>query len=43
VNLTINAAEARLWNAMDAATIELARKLANDHHSNRLFRRHETA
>jgi choline dehydrogenase-like flavoprotein len=30
VNLTINAAEARLWNAMDAATIELARKLAND-------------
>src|SRR4029077_3509497 len=30
VNLAINAAEARLWNAMDAATIELARKLAND-------------
>jgi hypothetical protein len=30
VNLTINPAEARLWNAMDAATIELARKLAND-------------
>jgi choline dehydrogenase-like flavoprotein len=30
VNLAINAAEARLWNAMDAATIEFARKLAND-------------
>ena len=33
VNLAINAAEARLWNAMDAATVELARKLANDHHA----------
>jgi hypothetical protein len=33
VNLAINAAEARLWNAMDAATIEFARKLANDHNS----------
>jgi choline dehydrogenase-like flavoprotein len=31
VNLAINAAEARLWNAMDAATVELARKLANNH------------
>ncbi len=30
VNLAINAAEARLWNAMDAATVEFARKLAND-------------
>ena len=30
VNLAINAAEARLWNAMDAATLEFARKLAND-------------
>ena len=30
VNLAINAAEARLWNAMDAATVELARKLADD-------------
>jgi hypothetical protein len=30
VNLGINAAEARLWNAMDTATIEFARKLAND-------------
>jgi choline dehydrogenase-like flavoprotein len=30
VNLAINAAEARLWNAMDAATVELARKLANN-------------
>jgi choline dehydrogenase-like flavoprotein len=30
VNLSINAAEARLWNAMDAATVELARKLADD-------------
>jgi GMC oxidoreductase len=33
VNLAINAAEARLWNAMDAATVELAHKLANDRHS----------
>ena len=31
VNLAINAAEARLWNAMDDATVELARKLANGH------------
>lgn len=30
VNLGINHAEARLWNAMDAATVEFARKLAND-------------
>jgi len=30
VNLAINPAEARLWNAMDAVTVELARKLAND-------------
>jgi GMC oxidoreductase len=30
VNLAINAAEVRLWNAMDAATVEFARKLAND-------------
>jgi choline dehydrogenase-like flavoprotein len=30
VNLAINAAEGRLWNAMDAATVEFARKLAND-------------
>jgi choline dehydrogenase-like flavoprotein len=30
VNLAINPAEARLWNAMDAATVELARKLAGD-------------
>jgi hypothetical protein len=30
VNLAINAAESRLWNAMDTATVELARKLAND-------------
>jgi hypothetical protein len=30
VNLAINPAEARLWNAMDAATVEFARKLAND-------------
>jgi choline dehydrogenase-like flavoprotein len=33
VNLAINAAEARLWNAMDAATVGLARKLANDHNT----------
>ena len=33
VNLAINAAEARLWNAMDAATVELARKLADDHNT----------
>ena len=26
----INAAESRLWNAMDKATVDLARKLAND-------------
>ena len=31
VNLAINAAESRLWNAMDKATVDLARKLANDH------------
>ena len=30
VNLGINHAEARLWNAMDSATVEFARKLAND-------------
>jgi len=30
VNLAINAAEARLWNAMDAATVGLARKFANE-------------
>jgi choline dehydrogenase-like flavoprotein len=30
VNLAINAAESRLWNAMDKATVDLARKLAND-------------
>jgi choline dehydrogenase-like flavoprotein len=30
VNLAINAAESRLWNAMDRATVDLARKLAND-------------
>lgn len=30
VNVAINAAESRLWNAMDTATVELARKLAND-------------
>ncbi|MGA8659344.1 MAG: GMC oxidoreductase [Chthoniobacterales bacterium] len=30
VNLAISTAEARLWNAMDAATVDLARKLAND-------------
>src|SRR5262249_50257800 len=28
VNLTISPAEARLWNAMDAATVDFARKLA---------------
>jgi hypothetical protein len=30
VNLAINTAESRLWNAMDRATVDLARKLAND-------------
>jgi choline dehydrogenase-like flavoprotein len=30
VNLAINSAESRLWNAMDKATVDLARKLAND-------------
>lgn len=30
VNLAINAPESRLWNAMDRATVDLARKLAND-------------
>jgi choline dehydrogenase-like flavoprotein len=30
VNLAINTVEARLWNAMDAATVELARKLARE-------------
>jgi hypothetical protein len=30
VNLGINATESRLWNAMDKATVDLARKLAND-------------
>jgi choline dehydrogenase-like flavoprotein len=30
VNLAISPAEARLWNAMDAATVELARKLARE-------------
>src|SRR6516165_4959750 len=30
VNLGINHAEARLWNAMDSATVDFARKLAND-------------
>src|SRR5258708_398433 len=36
VNLAINAAESRLWNAMDRATVDLARKLAND--ANRALR-----
>jgi choline dehydrogenase-like flavoprotein len=30
VNLAISPAEARLWNAMDAATVEFARKLAGE-------------
>jgi choline dehydrogenase-like flavoprotein len=30
VNLTINTTESRLWNAMDAATVDFARKLARD-------------
>jgi choline dehydrogenase-like flavoprotein len=30
VNLAINTAEGRLWNAMDAATVDFARKLARD-------------
>jgi choline dehydrogenase-like flavoprotein len=30
VNLAINPAEARLWNAMDAATVDFARKLAGE-------------
>jgi len=30
VNLAINASESRLWNAVDKATVDLARKLAND-------------
>jgi choline dehydrogenase-like flavoprotein len=30
VNLSINAAEGRLWNMMDAATVDFARKLAQE-------------
>jgi choline dehydrogenase-like flavoprotein len=33
VNLAINSAEPRLWNTMDAVTVELARKLANNHNT----------